>query len=167
MSKVAARVADAFQQSLYLDANPHLRDHLGELVKTGKASPADLDAIPVLAQRLSFDEEAAIKRTLELLEVSPSPKLAAYLDQEISARNRFVAEANARGASNHRATMIALVVDGLAALAGVGYGLFTGNFDLAIAFGMGGAAGGAISTTFGFSRAGTIDADIEHYGVRS
>jgi hypothetical protein len=160
------RTATAYSKSLHLAANPDLRDQLTEIFTAGKLTPEDAKAIPVLAGKLSRNEQAAIEKTIASVSNGDvPPALAQYLADGAAERRELVARVDQKGLANDRMTKIASAAYLVLGALGVGIGLATGHPEIAVASGGGGTFAATLATVFGYSRAGTIDAEIASYGV--
>jgi hypothetical protein len=160
--------ATAFARTLKLDANPELRDHLAGIVDRGEASERELETIPLLAGKLSANEERGIRRTLQQIDMEPPPALSSYLLEAADARRGFIASWNAEGARNHKAAILGMIGSGAAGVALAIWMLVTKQappVEAVLDSGLAASFGAVLSTVYGFSRAGVIDGEISSYGV--
>jgi len=167
MDTLSASTRKAFTDSLHIGANHGLREHLGDIAQKGAATAQDLALIPQLAGDLSVYEQRAIEQTLKLVDAEAPADLKSYLSQQAEARSNFISAMNVQGASNHQSTVRAMLVEGVIGLAGLIYGLVTGDPSIAIAAPSGAAFAATLSATYGFSRAGSIDQAANTYGIFS
>lgn len=165
-SKLEASVAQAYARSLRLPKNPELRDLLTDIYVAGRATQKQLAAIPVLTGKLSTQEQAAIEETLSAVgQLDASPAIKDFLERGAVERERYVAGLARAGAANERNTNAGIAMGTIATVMGVAAGFALGDLGLVLASPFGGFVGGAAAVTFGFSRAGALDARAQRFGV--
>lgn len=167
MDALSANTRKAFTDSLHISANHGLREHLGDIAQKGSATAQDLALIPQLAGELSVYEQHAIEQTLKLVHAEVPAELQSYLSAEAAARSNFIQAMNVHGANNHQLTLRSMLVEGALGLAGLIYGLITGDASIAVAAPSAAAFAATLSATYGFSRAGSIDQAANTYGIFS
>lgn len=167
METLSASTRKAFTDSLHISANHGLREHLGDIAQKGNASAQDLALIPQLAGDLSIYEQRAIEQTLKLVHAEAPAELKSYISLQAEARSNFINAMDVQGANNHQLTIRSMMVEGAIGLAGLIYGLVTGDSSIAVAAPSAAAFAATLSATYGYSRAGSIDQAANTYGIFS